>query len=123
MARDVKAKVWKSLDKLFAYCDKVSWNKSDQQTFEQEVKNFGKAMKEAWTTCNITHYMVTTLSSCQFFNSENKKIFIFYTFLMLDSFCVKTAHYLQPSSVFCEEIWMPCNLVDTRNGEITLHGP
>ena len=71
MARDVKAEVWKSLDKLFLYCDKVSWNKSDQQAFEQEVKNFGKAMKEAWTICQITHYMVTALTSPQFFNIEN----------------------------------------------------
>ena len=54
MAQDVKAELWKSLDKLFAYCDKVSWNKNDQQAFKKEVKNFGKAMKEAWTTCNIT---------------------------------------------------------------------
>ena len=68
MARDVKVEVWKSLDKLFAYRDKVSWNKSDQQAFEQEVKNFEKAMKEAWTTHNITHYMVTKLTSRQFIN-------------------------------------------------------
>ena len=74
MARDVKAKVWKSLDKLFVYCNKVSWNKNDQQAFQEEVKNFGKAMKEAWTTCNITHYMVTTLTSPQFFNLQNKII-------------------------------------------------
>ena len=80
MARDVKAEVWKSLDKLFVYFDKVSWNKKDQQAFEEEVKNFGKAMKEAWTTCEITHYMVTALTSPQFFNLENKKICIFYVF-------------------------------------------
>ena len=73
MARDVKAEVWKSLDKLFVYCDKVSWNKKDQRAFEEEVKNFGKAMKEAWTTCQITHYMVTALTSPQFFNLEKKK--------------------------------------------------
>ena len=80
MARDVKAEVWKSLNKLSTYCDKDSWNKSDQQAFEQEVKNFGKAMKEAWTTHNITHYMVTALTSPQFFNLENKKFCIFYVF-------------------------------------------
>ena len=56
------------------------------------------------------------------FQFREQKNLHFLCFLMLDSFCVKTAHYLQPSSVFCEEIWMPCNLVDTRNGEITLHG-
>ena len=70
MAQDVKAKVWKSLDKLFVFCDKVSWNKNDQLTFEEEVKNFRKTMRKEWTTYNITHYMVTTLPSPQLFNFE-----------------------------------------------------
>ena len=61
LARDFKGEVWKSLDKLFVFCDKATLSKNDQQAFENEVNNFGDTMKEASTACNITHYMVPTL--------------------------------------------------------------
>lgn len=57
-ARNVKAEVWRSLDQLFMFCDNVTWTKSDYKNFEEAIKHFGKSMKDAWTACNITHYMV-----------------------------------------------------------------
>ena len=57
-ARNRKARVWEALDSVFLHCDKRYWSPKDETAFRKELKNFIKAMKEAWTSESITHYMV-----------------------------------------------------------------
>ena len=57
-ARNRKARVWEALDSVFLYCDKRYWSPKDETAFRKELNNFIKAMKEAWTSESITHYMV-----------------------------------------------------------------
>ena len=61
LARNVKADVWKSLEKLFIFCNKHNWSKKDHHSFEEDAKTCVKSMKKTWIACNITHYMVRNL--------------------------------------------------------------
>lgn len=57
-ARTRKAEVWKALDEVFALCDKKVWKQQYTTNLTKALVIFGRAMTNAWTNQNITHYMV-----------------------------------------------------------------
>ena len=56
--RNSKAKVWESLDKLFLSCEKMNWTSAEFEDYKKNLDLFKKSMIAAWTSHQMTHYMV-----------------------------------------------------------------
>lgn len=57
-SRNAKAEVWQTVDVLFQMCEKGKWTKQDRKRFQDNLQGLKKAFCTAWTSTQITHYMV-----------------------------------------------------------------
>ncbi len=114
-ARNRKAQVWEALDKVFTYCDKSKWSQQDLSNYKKELNRFKDSMKDAWTLDSITHYIVSNYYKGSCISHCISHVMSIHPLLVFIA-----AYFIQSYSLVCEKIWKPLNMVNPRNGEISL---
>ena len=58
-SRAAKADLWRLTDVLFCMCEKENWTLQDKKAFQDNLRTFGRVLKDDWTESSVTHYMVS----------------------------------------------------------------